>query len=261
MSVNRRRLLQIAALVAAAGCSPADSGEHRSAASASPHTSSDAPLPSRTTDSSPSPSVSHQLESAPELVHGKRSVPTVALTFHGAGDPAIARAVLQELERAAVRGTVLAVGTWLDAEPAMADRVLSGGHELGNHTQHHYPMRGLNAVSAHQEIVECGRTLRRLTGSQGRWFRASGTQHTTRIIRAAAAHAGYAQCLSYDVDSLDWTDPGPDAIVHAVLGNARGGSIISLHLGHRGTVAALPRLLDGLRGKGLRAATVGELVA
>jgi peptidoglycan/xylan/chitin deacetylase (PgdA/CDA1 family) len=169
--------------------------------------------------------------------------------------------VLHELEHAQVRATVLAVGIWLDSEPAMAHRVLSGGHELGNHTQHHLPMRGLDATIAHQEIVECGRTLRRLTGSQGRWFRASGTQHTTRIIRTAAARAGYARCLSYDVDSLDWTDPGPDAIVRAVLENARGGSIISLHLGHTGTVAALPPLLDGLHKRGLRATSVGELVA
>ena len=193
-------------------------------------------------------------------MHGPRSAPAVALTFHGAGDQVIARAVLHELEQANVRATVLAVGTWLDSEPVMAKRVLSAGHELGNHTQHHLPMLGLDAATAHREIVECAGTLNRLTGSRGRWFRASGTQHTTPVIRTAAARAGYTQCLSYDVDSLDWTDPGPDAIVRGVLGRAKGGSIVSLHLGHRGTIAALPPLLDGLRTKGLRATTVGELV-
>jgi peptidoglycan/xylan/chitin deacetylase (PgdA/CDA1 family) len=169
--------------------------------------------------------------------------------------------MLHELELSHVRATVLAVGTWLDSEPAMAQRVLSGGHELGNHTQHHLPMRSLTATTARWEIVECGRTLRRLTGSHGRWFRASGTQYPTRIVRTAAAQAGYAQCLSYDVDSLDWTDPGPDAIVRAVLKGARGGSIVSLHFGHSGTVAALPPLLDALRARGLKPTTVGDLVA
>jgi peptidoglycan/xylan/chitin deacetylase (PgdA/CDA1 family) len=182
------------------------------------------------------------------------------MTFHGAGDASTARAVLRELERANVRATVLAVGTWLDSEPVMARRVLSGGHELGNHTQHHLAMRSLDAATAHREIAECAHTLHRLTGSERRWFRASGTQHTTRVIRTAAARAGYAQCLSYDVDSLDWTDPGPDVIVRAVLDNAQGGSIVSLHLGHPGTVAALPPLLDGLRKKGLTPTSVGELV-
>jgi peptidoglycan/xylan/chitin deacetylase (PgdA/CDA1 family) len=264
MPVSRRRLLQIAALgAAAAGCSPAATAQPRATSPTARHTSSDPSSPTDTTGSpSASPSVRHaRRTSAPELVHGRRSVPSVALTFHGAGDPAIARAVLHELEREQVRATVLAVGTWLVAEPAMASRVLKAGHELGNHTQHHLPMRGLDAATTYAEIVGCARTLHRLTGSQGKWFRASGTQHTDRIIRKAAAQAGYAQCLSYDLDSLDWTDPGPDAIVRAVLAGARGGSIVSLHLGHRGTVAAMPALLAGLQKLGLKPTTVSELVA
>ncbi|MFZ5851927.1 MAG: polysaccharide deacetylase family protein, partial [Actinomycetota bacterium] len=38
------------------------------------------------------------------------------------------------------------------------------------------------------------------------------------------------------------------------------GSIVSLHLGHPGTVAALPAILDDLRGKGLAAVTVSQLL-
>jgi peptidoglycan/xylan/chitin deacetylase (PgdA/CDA1 family) len=167
--------------------------------------------------------------------------------------------VLGELRRAAVRATVLAVGTWLDAEPAMARRVLDGGHDLGNHTQHHLPMRELAAATAFREVHECAQQLRRLTGSPGELFRPSGTQHTTAVIRAAAGRAGYASCLSYDVDSLDWTDPGPDAIVRAVLRGASGGSIVSLHLGHPGTVHALPAVIDGLRHRGLRPGSASEL--
>ena len=58
--------------------------------------------------------------------------------------------------------------------------------------------------------------------------------------------------MSYDVDSLDYTDPGPDAVVATVLGSVRPGSIVSLHLGHPGTVTALPAILRGLAGRGLR---------
>ncbi|MGZ4592476.1 MAG: polysaccharide deacetylase family protein [Actinomycetes bacterium] len=263
MTISRRELLQMAALgLAAAGCSRpgADQAARRTTAAPSGTPSSAPASPSATTSGAASSSGATRVTSASELVHGRRSSTAVALTFHGAGDPAIARAVLRELAHAHVHVTVLAVGTWLDDQPAMARRVLDGGHELGNHTQHHLPMRGLGPAAAHREIVECAHRLRQLTGSQGRWFRASGTQHTTRVIRTAAAHAGYARCLSYDVDSLDWTDPGPDAVVRAVLDNARGGSIISLHLGHRGTIAALPPLIDGLGKKGLWAQSVTELV-
>jgi peptidoglycan/xylan/chitin deacetylase (PgdA/CDA1 family) len=67
--------------------------------------------------------------------------------------------------------------------------------------------------------------------------------------------------VSYDVDSLDYTDPGPDAVVATVLGSVRRGSIVSLHLGHPGTVTALPAILRGLAGRGLRPVTLSGLLS
>jgi peptidoglycan/xylan/chitin deacetylase (PgdA/CDA1 family) len=59
--------------------------------------------------------------------------------------------------------------------------------------------------------------------------------------------------VSYDVDSLDYADPGPEAVVATVLGSVQPGSIVSLHLGHPGTVTALPAILRGLAGRGTAA--------
>jgi peptidoglycan/xylan/chitin deacetylase (PgdA/CDA1 family) len=67
--------------------------------------------------------------------------------------------------------------------------------------------------------------------------------------------------LSYDVDSLDYTDPGPTAIVRTVSARVRPGSIVSLPLGHAGAMSALPAVLAMLRRRGLRAVTAGELLA
>lgn len=157
--------------------------------------------------------------------------------------------------------TVLAVGSWLRQQPAMAARILHGGHELGNHTLHHYPMRTLGRAETFSEVRGCADVLRRLTGTGGRWFRASGTRHTTALIRWAAGRAGYGTCLSYDVDTLDYQDPGAAAVVRNGLRAVRPGSILSLHLGHRGTVEALPDLVRGLRAKGLTPVTVSDLLA
>ncbi|MCD0485181.1 polysaccharide deacetylase family protein [Streptacidiphilus sp. ASG 303] len=196
----------------------------------------------------------------PEIVHGPRDRLLVALTFHGQGDPALAGALLAEAERAGARVTVLAVGTWLDAYPRMAHRVLDGGHELGNHTQHHADVSAMGADAVHAEIAACADRLRRLTGSPGRWFRPSRARHATPLVLRQARRAGYAHCLSYDLDPLDHTDPGPEAVAHAVLSAVRGGSVVSLHLGHPGTVAALPAVLDGLHRRGLRAVTTTEML-
>jgi peptidoglycan/xylan/chitin deacetylase (PgdA/CDA1 family) len=197
----------------------------------------------------------------PEVEHGPRDRPLVALTFHGAGPADLAESILSTAERAGARLTVLAVGTWLDQHPQMARRVLSGGHDLGNHTQRHLDISSMDEASADAEITRCAARLKALTGSAGSWFRPSASRHATPLVRRLAARAGYRTCLSYDLDSLDFTDPGPAPVAATVLRGVRGGSIVSLHLGHPGTLAALPDILHGLSRRGLRAVTATELLA
>ena len=173
----------------------------------------------------------------------------------------MAEALLAEAERAGARVSVLAVGTWLEQYPQIAQRILDGGHDLGNHTLHHLDIAAMGAAEAYAEIAGCARRLRALTGSAGRWFRPSQTQYSTPLIEREARRAGYRTCVSYDVDSLDYTDPGPDAIVSTVLGTTRPGSIVSLHLGHSDTVTALPAILRGLARRRLRPVTLTGLLS
>jgi peptidoglycan/xylan/chitin deacetylase (PgdA/CDA1 family) len=259
MPLTRRAVLQAAATAGtaalAAGCSGA---QRRTAVGASAST----PAPPVTTTAStaavsPSPT---GLSLPAQITHGPADRPRVALTFHGQGEPALATALLAEAERAGARLTVMAVGTWLDAYPRLARRVLDGGHELGNHTQSHRDIEAMAPAAAYAEIAACADRLRRLTGSPGRWFRPSRARLVTPVVQRAALRAGYAHCLSYDVDSLDYTDPGEHAVRDNVLGRVRPGSVVSLHLGHPGTVAALPAILDGLDARGLRAVTTTELL-
>jgi peptidoglycan/xylan/chitin deacetylase (PgdA/CDA1 family) len=195
------------------------------------------------------------------VAHGLRSRHEVALTFHGAGDPALAQAVLGTLERRGARVTVLAVGTWLAANPQLARRIVGAGHELGNHTWTHPVLDDLSATRARVEIERCRDLLERLTGSPGGHVRQSGGQHATPLVLDLAGAAGYPVCLSYDVDSLDWTDPGPAAIRRNVAASVRPGSVVSLHLGHPGTLTALPSILADLGQRGLRPVTATTLLA
>jgi len=212
-----------------------------------------------------SPPVSPRSEAGtqlgPQVVHGSRHRSQVALTFHGQGPVSMTDALLAEAERAGARVTVLAVGTWLGQYPRIAERILRGHHDLGNHTMHHLDITAMDASGTYAEIAGCAQRLRALTGSIGRWFRPSQTRYSTPLIEREARKAGYQTCVSYDVDSLDYTDPGPDAIVSTVLGSTRPGSIISMHLGHSGTVSALPAILHGLASRGLRPLTLTDLLS
>jgi peptidoglycan/xylan/chitin deacetylase (PgdA/CDA1 family) len=258
--LTRRALLRASAAAAfTAACSPG-SGDN-----GSPTPGSVTPSPSRASASAgaagqSTTSARPARKLAVEVAHGARTSDKVALTFHGAGAVSLATRLLAVLERRNVHGTVMAVGTWLQAEPRMARRITGAGHELGNHTLHHYPMRDLGPQTAYDEIERCARVLAHVSNTDRKWFRASGTQTTTPTIRRAAARAGYDRCISYDVDGLDWQDPSAATVVRAVLDGAKGGSIVSLHLGHPVTVDALPDVLDGLHSQGLQPVTLTELL-
>jgi peptidoglycan/xylan/chitin deacetylase (PgdA/CDA1 family) len=243
------RAVTAAALGAAAGC---DSVRP----SAAPTNASS------TTEKSPDTPRSPAAPALPgEVQHGPRDRPRIALTFHGQGDPRIVTALLDELRRGGARGTVLAVGTWLAANPGLGRRVVADGHDLGNHTQHHADIKTMTPQLAYAEISDCAQAVRAVTGSIGRWFRPSQTRYATPTIKAAARRAGYPTCLSYDVDPRDFTDPGAAAIVSATLAAIRPGSIVSLHCGHEGTVAAIAPVLAGLHARGLSPVTASELFA
>lgn len=196
----------------------------------------------------------------PDVRTGPVGAKRVALTFHGAGSPALTLRVLDIARAHTAKVTVFAVGTWLNANPSLGRAILAGGHDLGNHTYSHRPMRRLTAAEADLEVRRGAAAVAAVRGSAGLLFRPSGTQLSTSTIRAAALAAGYQRCVSYDVDTLDYLDPGTTAVRDRTLAAARDGSIVSLHLGHPGTVAALPGILDGLRQRGLTAVTVTALL-
>jgi peptidoglycan/xylan/chitin deacetylase (PgdA/CDA1 family) len=79
--------------------------------------------------------------------------------------------------------------------------------------------------------------------------------------------AGYVS-IGWDLDSRDWaSDSSADDIVRNVLDAAHPGAIVLMHDGGLGggdpdrtrTVAALPRIIDGLHERGYDLVTIPEL--
>ncbi|MFD3498336.1 polysaccharide deacetylase family protein [Streptomyces sp. NPDC058678] len=254
---DRRTALRAGAAFVTAGALGAGCATHGAVAHPAPATKGSATKAPATG----APAPRHYPAHPAQLTHGARTHPRVALTFHGGGDPATARALLTEAEGHDARITVLAVGTWLDEHPDLARRILDGGHDLGNHTLHHVDINAMSEAEARAEITGCARRLKRLTGSIGTWFRPSRAARASPLVERLAHDAGYPHVLSYDVDSLDSTSPGAEAVTRKVLGEIRNGSVVSLHFGYADTTAALPAVLEQLGRRGLRAVTTTELLS
>jgi peptidoglycan/xylan/chitin deacetylase (PgdA/CDA1 family) len=70
--------------------------------------------------------------------------------------------------------------------------------------------------------------------------------------------------VRWDVDPRDWEAPSPEALCRRVVESATDGSIVVLHDGggpRDATVAALPRIVTALRGRGYRLVPASELLA
>ena len=255
--MRRRAFLASAAAAAFAACT--SSATRRPAVIA---TTAAPPTSASTTSSAPAPALA---PAPPAFVSRGTSTSGVALTFHTNGDPTLVSRLLDLVAERQVPITAFVVGTWLDANPSFARRLLHDGHEVANHTKTHpssFRTRAPEVMTA--EITGCRDTLVRLTGQPGRWFRPSGTANGTddpgELVRTRAAALGYATVVGYDVDPADYADPGAAAVRDRTLGAVRAGSIVSLHTGHRGTVDALPEILDGLHAMGLQPVTVATLL-
>ncbi|MFC6707856.1 polysaccharide deacetylase family protein [Flexivirga alba] len=260
--VGRRTAVVTGAAAIAAGLTACSTSGTSSATNQTASTSASNKAAPPSPQSSPAASKPSILTSdGPDIEAGPRTSRDIALTFHGAGPAGLVRQFLDLLKARRTPVTVFAVGTWAAANHDLLQRILTDGHDLGNHTWSHQPMRTLTAAQADTEVSRGAAAVAAVRHTAGPLFRPSGTPTSTPTIRAAARAAGYHRCISYDVDSLDYTDPGADAVVRNVLSTVRGGSIISLHFGHQGTLDALPTLLDSLTAKGFRPRTVTGLLA
>lgn len=194
------------------------------------------------------------------MQHASRDTHAIALTFHGSGDVALLDDLLAVVAAHHAPITIFAVGTWLDANPTVARRILDGGHELANHTYTHPALATVSGAQLDSEVTRCRDALVRHAGLPGKWFRPSGIEVPTDAMIRAANAAGYATCIGYDVDPRDYQDPGADLVRTRTLATVQPGSIVSLHTGHKGTVEALAAILDGLASRGLRPVTVSTLL-
>jgi peptidoglycan/xylan/chitin deacetylase (PgdA/CDA1 family) len=192
--------------------------------------------------------------------YGSRTGDAVALTFHAAGDTNRATRLLDVLARSGTRATMFGIGQWMAANPRLVQRMVADGHEIANHTWSHPETSAMTAAALESEIARCAEVIRSATGSIGKWFRPSAIEVPTPAILAAAGKVGYPVCVGYDVDSVDFRDPGTAAVVSNTVAGLQAGAIVSLHFDHENTIEALPTILAAARQRSLRPVTLTGLL-
>ena len=191
---------------------------------------------------------------ASELRNGPRGRDVVALTFDD-GPSEYTEAFLDVLRAKHAHGTFFELGQEMPGREDAMRRILREGDEIGDHTVNHVEYPG------YFQIAGAAARIRSSTHFEPCLFRPPGGAVDSSVVATAGALG--MQTILWDVDPADWTNPGSGAVYSRIVSAARRGSIILMHDGggdRSGTLAALPRIIDTLRGRGYRFATVSELL-
>lgn len=207
----------------------------------------------------------------PVYDNGVRTENKVALTFDDGPNPPRTEQVLEILERAGVHGTFFVMGRWAEQFPRTVERAVAGGHLIGNHG---YAGQGrIGDYDAAEAVIG------HLTGRPSRYLRAH-TMNYGAYFQSVIAHLPESRVIGGDVSAEDWLvtpslapQLSPGEIVSNVLESPTlgPGSIIVFHDGAEwddaavrlrrplATIAALPRIIAGLKERGLAPVRVDEL--
>jgi len=175
----------------------------------------------------------------------------VYLTFDDGPAPVYTRQVLDVLRAFGVRATFFELGSNVSRYPGLTARVHRRGHSVQNHTWSHPDLRYVSWTRFRHEVLATDRQIRARAGYTPRCLRPPYGA-VNDLVYERAARLGKKIRL-WTVDSRDWSRPGVSAIVHRVLDNVVGGSVVLFHDGggdRSQTVAALPTILRALKARG-----------
>ncbi|GGJ00787.1 polysaccharide deacetylase family sporulation protein PdaB [Alicyclobacillus cellulosilyticus] len=185
----------------------------------------------------------------------------VALTFDISWGNKVPEPVLDVLQKENVKkATFFLSGPWTLRHAEIAQRIRDMGFEIGSHGHLHKDYSNYPDSWIRSQVAEAEKAIHQVTGVRTRLIRTPNGDLNPRVIRCLHS-MGYT-VIQWHTDSLDWKNPGVDQIVQRVLTRVVPGDIILMHASDssKQIVAALPRIIHGLRAKGYQFATVSELL-
>ncbi len=193
----------------------------------------------------------------PRLVRGDIRKRQLALTFDDGPHSGTTQRLLEILKKYHVRATFFVVGKMVDKYPELAQLEVDQGHEIANHTYHHFRFPSLTPQQIEDELVLGRDAIKRATRVDTRLFRPPGGEYDRRLV-SIARKLGYLMVL-WTADPGDYRLTSAQHIEELTLQQTNPGGIILLHDGIEATLEALPRLIQAWRKQGFSFVTCSEM--
>jgi peptidoglycan-N-acetylglucosamine deacetylase len=190
----------------------------------------------------------------------------VAITIDDGPDPAVTPRVLALLDEFGAKATFFCIGERVARYPDLAREILSRGHAVENHTQHHrYDFSLLGPKAIAYEVERAQETIGAVIGAEPLFFRAPAGLRNP-FLQPVLARVGL-QLASWTRRGFDTRERDPGRVLAKLERNLRAGDILLLHDGHAAATRSdtpvilevLPRLLATLRETNLSPITLRSI--
>ncbi len=156
--------------------------------------------------------------------------------------------------RYGARVTFFLGGCWADDNVECVRAIAAAGHEIGSHGYFHLDHASLGYEDNVREIATSVEFLSLVLGSPVTLFAPPSGAYSDETVLAAERMG--LKTILWSKDTIDWRD-ADSALVLRRAQEAEGGDFVLMHP-KKHTVAALPRILEGYRARGLSVIPVGE---
>ncbi len=194
--------------------------------------------------------------------HGQPSEgnPRVALTFDDGPHIKLTPRLLDICSKYGVKVTFFVVGQRVSGCRDILKRMVNDGHEISNHTWNHPKLTSLSYDSIYWQIERTQDSIEKITGYRPTLCRPPYGATNSRINNYLAEKFDL-RVVMWSVDPSDWRCPGSSVVASRVVSGAQDGSIILLHDIHRGTIEAVPTIIEKLKMRGFIFVTVSEIIS
>src|SRR5437016_10626733 len=185
--------------------------------------------------------------------------PYIALTFDDGPSEKLTPRLLDLLAQRHIHVTFFVIGENVAQHPEIVKRAAREGHEIGNHSWSHPNLAKISDENVRSQIKRTEEAISGAIGSRPVLLRPPYGSITPRQKHLIHDDLGY-EIILWDVDPLDWKEPGPNIVSSRILKETRAGSIVLSHDIHAQTIQAMPATLTELEAKGFKFVTVSELL-
>ncbi|MFB6816326.1 polysaccharide deacetylase family protein [Streptomyces sp. NPDC056347] len=188
-----------------------------------------------------------------------RKAKCIALTFD-AGPGEDTPRLLDILKEKKVHATFFLLGkNHVKKHPDTVRRIAAEGHEVANHTWTHKILTDRDPADIRAELKKTQDAITEITGKQPRLMRPPQGR-TDDIVSDVSKDLGLSQIL-WSATAKDYSSTDSALIKKRIVDQASKDGVILLHDIYKGTVPAVPGIIDTLQKRGYTFVTVPQLMA